>query len=89
MPVTRKLTNAYDETMEPVLLLVLFMAFNDEKTKSSLMNFLSFYRENRALFSAMTTPAPDAKTEDAEKKEESPQSTDSLKIIEEYLKKMS
>lgn len=76
--------------MEPLLLFVLFAALSDEKTKSSLLSFLSFYRENRELFSSVMNGAPkDGPAASEPEKEESPQGADSLKIIEEYLKRTS
>lgn len=98
MPVTRRLTAAYNKSME-VILLVLFLMNADDRTKESLKNFLDFYRENRTLIAALAgtagtaeaagTPAePEANPSEAQENRPHSEVGDKT-ILEEYLRRLA
>lgn len=79
--------------MEPVLLLILFLASSDPAAKERLLSFLSFYRENRALLAAVMqkeTPVSEKDhSESAPQTKSRPLSeAGDLSILEEYLKRL-
>ena len=90
---------AYDGGMETLLLLFLLIALDkDPALKDALRNFLGFYRENRELISAVLKqngsqataaekPAAPQQPPAAEKQESRTERTDSLRVLEEYLKR--
>ncbi len=103
MPVTRRLTAAYNKSME-VILLVLFLMNADDRTKESLKNFLDFYRENRTLIATLAgtagiaevagtagTPAaePVQATASAEEKDRPRSEVGDKTILEEYLRRLA
>ena len=87
---------AYDGGMETMLLLLVLIALDkDPALKDALRGFLGFYKENRELIStvlkqgaaeAAATAAPQQPPA-AEKQESRPERTDSLRVLEEYLKR--
>jgi hypothetical protein len=97
---TQFLTAAYDKTMEILVLLVLLMTLDkNSDLTAKLRSALTFYRENRELIQMVSTAAgmkptgaepahaePKRETRN-EKESPAPQGTDSLKILEEYLKR--
>lgn len=89
------LTAAYHNGMETLLLLfVLSTLDKNTDLKQTLESFLRFYRENRDLVAMLAGGlggAP-AKTERSEPQKESrppERENDSMKILEEYLKRSS
>ena len=80
-----------------VLLLILTSLEKNSDLSEKLRSALSFYRENRELISMFANTvnaapsagaAPDpAPAQSGEKKESRPQGADSMKILEEYLKR--
>ena len=92
------LTAAYDNGMEPLLLLfVLSTLDKNNDLKHTLESFLRFYRENRELITMLAgkdgAGKPPAKEPEpcAEKKESRPpvRENGSMKILEEYLNRSS
>ena len=87
------LTAAYDNGMEPLLLLfVLSTLDKNNDLKQTLQSFLRFYRENRELVAMLAGKDGGSKPAQpsepcAEKKESRPpvRENDSMKILEEYL----
>lgn len=75
---------------EIVLLFLLMMLSGDEKTRRSMQNFLTFYKENRELLSLLANrPTPPVQPPKEPKHEESRprEEVGPLGILEEYLKR--
>lgn len=90
------LTSAYDNRME-ILVILLLLTFMDNNSEliCKLRSALQFYRENRELIamfqnaSAKPAPPPESGEKCGEEKESRPSEgkIDSMKILEEYLKR--
>ena len=87
------LTAAYDNGMETLLLLfVLSTLDKNTDLKHTLESFLRFYRENRDLIAMLTSglggaPAKEADPEPQKESRPPERENDSVKILEEYLKR--
>ncbi len=95
---TRFLRLAYNGSMETLLLVFLLaLSEKDEQFKQRLKQVLEFYRENRELLIALTGSRPNAgeaetkkgaETPAEEEKSSPPSEGESLRILDEFLKKI-
>lgn len=91
---THVLPAAYDDGMEPILLLLLLTSMQQGgDLNAALQKFLTFWRENRELIMLLTRGAPADAAQKApdrapDKKEDRPPQEDSpiVSVLEEYLK---
>ncbi len=82
---------AYHETMELlIVLLLLALCEKNSELKETLQSALKFYRENRELFVALSSPNKEQKGEEKSASSErsaEEKTADSLKLIEQFLKR--
>lgn len=74
--------------MEITVLILLLMINGNEEASASLRRFLSFYRENRELLTALTSDRPVREESEAHEKSR-PEQVGDPAVLEAYLNRLS